>query len=452
MKATPLDIEHDLFLRLREKYFYKHENVLCVSAGEYVLTQNHENHRLYMVSSGLLAGYLDNDEGEKLEVFRCEQNMFVGFYSFFSKSFMAYADVIAIEDSCLQYIDYEKLDNIQYRTLLEDFVPVILHELSVRQLLAKHNMDEKESALKRLYERAKLETLGQLASGLAHELNNAIGVMNGNSEWMAKEISAYIEQNEKNDVFTIFRTALENGQTITSTDLREKKKAIEKKTDLSPSIARRLALLGFDEKQCAELKSAGDIKNQSEHLYYFWEMGVALHDMQVAAKHAVHVLSSIKQLSVHDREREDICINETIQKALTLLKKVIGKINVKYSPSKPLTLTASAGELVQIWINLIKNACESLNNAETSKPLITIEVSDTEHDILVKISDNGPGIPQNLADKIFQPNFTTKKDGLTFGLGLGLSIVQKLTESYNGSIEVCSKPGETIFTVRFPKN
>jgi len=55
-------------------------------------------------------------------------------------------------------------------------------------------------------------------------------------------------------------------------------------------------------------------------------------------------------------------------------------------------------------------------------------------------------------DKIFRPNFTTKKGGLSFGLGLGLSIVQRLVDSYNGKIQVHSKPGKTRFIVKIPIN
>jgi signal transduction histidine kinase len=66
------------------------------------------------------------------------------------------------------------------------------------------------------------------------------------------------------------------------------------------------------------------------------------------------------------------------------------------------------------------------------------------------VEDNGPGIPKSLRQKIFQPNVTTKVNGLTFGLGLGLSIVQRIVESYNGEISVESEEGKTTFTVNIP--
>ena len=66
------------------------------------------------------------------------------------------------------------------------------------------------------------------------------------------------------------------------------------------------------------------------------------------------------------------------------------------------------------------------------------------------IANNGPAIPEEIHEKIFQPNFTTKKLGLDFGLGLGLSIVRRLVDSYNGTIELTSTDGETTFSINLP--
>ncbi len=101
-------------------------------------------------------------------------------------------------------------------------------------------------------------------------------------------------------------------------------------------------------------------------------------------------------------------------------------------------------------MNLIKNAIESLSNSRTPDPQIRIRTRATKQQISVDISDNGPGVPSEIADRIFQPNFTTKVEGLSFGLGLGLSIVQRIVNSYNGTVALNSAPGNTVFTVRLP--
>jgi signal transduction histidine kinase len=68
----------------------------------------------------------------------------------------------------------------------------------------------------------------------------------------------------------------------------------------------------------------------------------------------------------------------------------------------------------------------------------------------VTIANNGPAIDEENLHKIFNPNFTTKKLGLDFGLGLGLAIVRRVVDSYNGTIEVRSNDRETSFTVNIP--
>ena len=70
--------------------------------------------------------------------------------------------------------------------------------------------------------------------------------------------------------------------------------------------------------------------------------------------------------------------------------------------------------------------------------------------VRVSITNNGPDIPADIHEKIFHPNFTTKKLGLDFGLGLGLSIVRRLVDSYNGTIELTSNNGETTFSINLP--
>ena len=61
-----------------------------------------------------------------------------------------------------------------------------------------------------------------------------------------------------------------------------------------------------------------------------------------------------------------------------------------------------------------------------------------------------PGVPKDLHEKIFRPNFTTKKKGLSFGLGLGLTIVRRIVDSYGGRIRLESVPGHTVFTIIIP--
>lgn len=452
MKTTLQHIDPALVSQLKDKYFCDKSQVITLKRGEFLMRQAQQNKRLYLVLKGLVAGFLNSGSGNRQEIFRSEVNMFVGVHSFFSKSFSAYADVIALKDSKLAYISVDESDDCSSELVIEDFVPVIVHELSARQVFTKNLMLQKEAALKKLYQSDKLATLGQMAAGLAHELNNAIGIMNGNSEWIAQEVYQYFKNTEIPDIFMNFAAGFDHGQTLSSNEVRERKKKLEQKLKLSPASAKKLAKINHQGDGIKNISGTPEAEEMVERMYHFWEMGVAIHDILVASKHAVHVLKSIKQLSVADQARHELHLNDTLEEALTLLKNITRQVTLEVKLGELPPLLANQGELVQIWVNIIKNACESMLNAKTTEPVLHIETSFRRNLLRVAITDNGPGIPGEVKQKIFQPNFTTKKGGLSFGLGLGLSIVQRLVDSYNGKIEVSGKPGRTTFTIKIPLN
>jgi len=108
---------------------------------------------------------------------------------------------------------------------------------------------------------------------------------------------------------------------------------------------------------------------------------------------------------------------------------------------------ADREHLLQVFNNLIKNAIQAIPAGRKGK--VDISLEKTEKYYLVKISDNGTGIPDDLKDKLFVPNFTTK----TSGMGLGLAIVKKIVEGTGGKIwfETAKDQGTTFF-IEFPFN
>jgi two-component system NtrC family sensor kinase len=110
---------------------------------------------------------------------------------------------------------------------------------------------------------------------------------------------------------------------------------------------------------------------------------------------------------------------------------------------------AVKGQLDDVWLNLMMNAHDAL--AEQKNATIGVEVKHRPEDetIVVKIWDNGPGIPEELREKIFAPFFTTKPPGE--GTGLGLHICRQVIDAVNGKIEVESFTGKgTRFTITLP--
>lgn len=103
-------------------------------------------------------------------------------------------------------------------------------------------------------------------------------------------------------------------------------------------------------------------------------------------------------------------------------------------------------QIIRIINNLVKNAIEGIPNYEPF-PRILVKVTKESQSVLITISDNGSGIPEDIKDKIFEPKFTTK----TSGMGLGLAMIKNMIESYGGSIYFTSTPNKgTTFYVKLP--
>ena len=130
-----------------------------------------------------------------------------------------------------------------------------------------------------------------------------------------------------------------------------------------------------------------------------------------------------------------------------MLKHEFKKKNIQVSKDFKYDLpkvNAYAGELNQVWTNLIVNAIDAM---EQNGHLHFKSYAD-RHFVCVEITDNGTGIPEDIQTRIFEPFFTTK--GMGEGTGMGLDIVKKIIERHDADITLDSKPGKTTFKLCFP--
>lgn len=431
---------------LKKDYFSDESRKIVLRKGETLLTENTENNRLYLVLDGSLTCYLKDESGKEYKMMESARNMFLGVYSFFSYEQKSYLTVVAAADTHLAYL--ERTDAfVNTEKFARDFLPVIVNEIYQRQVLTQELNKERQAAIKKLYESEKMILLGQLAAGLAHELNNAVGILERNTEWL---ISALNDLLRKKDLKDVFERVLEHGQQQSTTQVRERRLYLEDKFGIATKLAKQLAKTTLSLPELERLiegglDSFGDINQITE-------AAIVLHDMRVAASHATHVVMSVRELgSNRNAMPVETSVYETITKALTLTKNLSKNVNIKIDKRTDGKIWASSGDLVQVWINLIKNACESMLQSGTEKPTLTILIEEGEKNYKTVITDNGSGISSEIMKKIFEPNFTTKINGLSFGLGLGLSIVKKIIDSYKGSVSFTSIPGETSFIVQLPK-
>jgi len=123
------------------------------------------------------------------------------------------------------------------------------------------------------------------------------------------------------------------------------------------------------------------------------------------------------------------------------------KFETVFDPSLP-ALPLDVGQIQQVLLNLLNNAADAINTLPDPQGTITITASYVKREEMVeiKVSDTGPGIPPELLPKIFDPHFTTKKDGH----GFGLVICEKIIKNHRGEILVESSPQGTTFTITLP--
>src|SRR2546425_668840 len=155
-----------------------------------------------------------------------------------------------------------------------------------------------------------------------------------------------------------------------------------------------------------------------------------------------------KQYSQLDRAPYQVVdVHDLLDSTLLMLSVKIGKgirVVKEYDRALP-GIPAYAGELNQVWTNLIDNAVSAMNGTGT----LTVRTAPADDRILVEIADTGPGIPAETRQRIFEPFFTTKPVGEGTGLGLDISW-RIVVDRHHGDLSLESSPGDTRFRVRLP--
>jgi signal transduction histidine kinase len=176
-----------------------------------------------------------------------------------------------------------------------------------------------------------------------------------------------------------------------------------------------------------------------------------LDEVAEAARRISALIGAAKQYSQMDRSPlQRVDVHDGLESTLTMLKhKLETGIEVvrDYDRSLP-ELPAYAGELNQVWTNLVDNAADAMEGMD-GRGRLTVRTARDGDRVLVEIGDNGPGIPEPAADHVLEPFYTTKPVGK--GTGLGLDICWRIVvQRHHGDLRFTSVPGDTRFQVLLP--
>lgn len=337
----------------------------------------------------------------------------------------------------------------------------LVHEMTsrVREFTSNQRQDEKMMAL------------GKLSAGLAHELNNPAAAIVRSSQELKKHlgytpgrfkrvIAMKLQPGQVDAVNDILYARVAEGRK--NIGLRERNHLEEEILDWfddnevagGEDLAENFVEYGIGTAELDEVKKhipSAELEPVLQWLDNVLTTERMAGDIFEAANRISKLVSSIKSYSHMDRghDRIKIDVHTGIRDTINLLAYKMRKANiaVKEELSQDLPqVFIQPGEMNQVWTNILDNAIDALDNT----PEATIVVRSWKERNLVKVSvtDNGPGIPENLMSSIFDPFFTTKEVGK--GSGLGLEIVQSIVKQHDGSVSVESKPGQTTFTVCLP--
>ncbi len=306
--------------------------------------------------------------------------------------------------------------------VFEDFTERIQMEEGLKKAVAEletSNQQLKEMQ-SQLVQNEKLASIGQLAAGIAHEINNPMGFVSSNFSTLKKYIACIMTMCE------VYDQLLSSLESTPSLDL------------------------------ATELKKIQGVREEMQIDYIFEDIPELFKDSSEGMKRVTQIVKNLRDFSRIDQVEDfSFCdLTEGIQSTL-----VVSKNELKYAAdvitnfAEIPEIYCNSGQLNQVFLNILVNAAQAIDHqGRPDKGTIEIKTSCDDSFVICQISDNGPGIPQDNLSRIFDPFFTTKPAGKGTGLGLNLSY-DIVVNKHKGQLLVDSQADNgTTFTIKIPVN
>src|SRR5580765_6575663 len=317
-------------------------------------------------------------------------------------------------------------------------------------------------------QREKLVSLGTMAAGLAHELNNPAAAARRAAAHMHQttdKVQSFLCQLSKTlqpEHWQYLLNAAQEASARNPPELDHLARSDRAETiahwldahgvaaawDLAPTFVNAGLDLDSLDKLADKIPSAS-LADALCWLEARLNLKSLVSEVEQSTGRISELVAAVKSYSYMDQSpMQDVDIHEGIESTLTMLGHKLKNVTLvrAFDRSVP-RIMAYGSELNQVWTNLIDNAISAVNG--TGKICVGTSLEDNQ--LVVEIVDNGPGIPPEVQARLFEPFFTTKSVGT--GTGLGLVISNRIVgDRHGGEIEFESRPGETRFKVRLPVN